>query len=49
MREFWVGFFPSKTVMAGLVPAIHELGMTASGKWMAATARSDSVRAAMTI
>ena len=28
--------------MAGLVPAIHEHGLTASGKWMAAT------RAAMT-
>jgi len=31
------------SVMAGLVPAIHEHGPWASGKWMAAT------RAAMTI
>jgi hypothetical protein len=34
---------PQKNVMAGLVPAIHEHGPLASGKWMAAT------RAAMTI
>src|SRR5215471_13460074 len=44
LELFWVYRNHVKTVMAGLVPAIHEHRRTASGKWMAATGAAMTAR-----